>query len=1233
MCFQWLSMKKLLPLLLLLLPLTASAATAVPWSITNLTDTFIFPNLINGSAKGILVSASSTINGNLSVSGLTPGQCLQATTGGLITTSGAACGSGSGGSGLSTTSPVVAGNLLYYNGSGAGSATGVATTTLSGNSQVAVSNSPVVIGASPAVLSIVADSIGDTQLAFNTGQNLTTASSPTFAALTVGTLSGVIGGNSGSLYAMSTTTVSLGLGLSGTVTSFNNVTQSLTIATSSLFSGTQGQNAIFTGTNTIMGTSTLFTTPAQAIGIGTLTPAAKVDIAGTSTASTGQVLDLWDSTGATLVRVRNDGNVGLGIINPGARLVATNQSAVQTPISGSIAQFVGTDNAPLRLTFDTHNNGSTSGTAFMFRRSRGTAASPAAVQQDDVLGSLNFRGFGATGYAAGSTALMTAKAEGVFTDTSMATSLAFDTTATTSVTAIERVRITGAGNVGFGTTTPFGKFAISLQSTDTGYPGNFAFIVASSTASATSTLFSVSNVGSTTIGRLGACSGSSGLITDVNGTITCAATTGFVTAVTGTWPIISSGGTTPNLTWGGIATSSNIAAGAAVLYATGVNTFASAATTSATINNGLTGTLTTINSQTQTIGLASIANGTVLGYVGSGTGVPTAQATSSLYGAGTGGQILAWNNGVPQWVATSSILGTTYWTSAGGNIYNNTGTNVGVGSSTPWASLSVASANSATLKPLFSVSSSSSAVATTTLFFVNGNGNVGIGTTSPEKLFMVQGAQAGGIMAVQRDVAAAVNTVYGTQLVTLNETGGTVDLTGPAQTFNIRSNGGTVNTIGDIGAIRDGADTTGTFFIRPYAVGNPLTGLFVGPFTRGMVGIGTTTPLGLLNVSNIVGGGYLYPQQVWTDMNAAADSKHFYASTTASTGNLQFGIINDARAISSITPLLTLTRPGRLNLGTTTDTAIAPLTVASSSGPQVSLSAGLSLAQWTFRNSNGGAFYIATTSVVGTATTSLAALAILNTNGNVGIGTSTPAAQLGINAVGTGVPSILVGSSTGTIFSVTPATSATIGIGTSSPWKAISFNGTGAWANLDGATSGNVPICINTTTNQIFQGSTGTNCTPSSETYKKDVRTLTTGLETIMKLRPVMFRFLENSSGSADKQENIGFIAQEVDQVDPRLVQHTDGTIMGIRQDNLLSLTVRAVQEEHNRAIALQKQVDTLEARLAALENGEKYTPPIEIEELPVDTSATSTASSSPVLGGAPVKSGFWDGVKKFFHL
>lgn len=71
-------------------------------------------------------------------------------------------------------------------GSGTNNLFTSATTSLSGGSQINISNSPIVVsGGGASVASIVADSIGDTQLAFNTGQNLTTADSPTFTGLTV----------------------------------------------------------------------------------------------------------------------------------------------------------------------------------------------------------------------------------------------------------------------------------------------------------------------------------------------------------------------------------------------------------------------------------------------------------------------------------------------------------------------------------------------------------------------------------------------------------------------------------------------------------------------------------------------------------------------------------------------------------------------------------------------------------------------------------------------------------------------------------------------------------------------------------------------------------------------------------------------------------------------------------------------------------------------------------------
>jgi|GEM_PF-3223859 len=88
---------------------------------------------------------------------------------------------------------------------------------------------------------------------------------------------------------------------------------------------------------------------------------------------------------------------------------------------------------------------------------------------------------------------------------------------------------------------------------------------------------------------------------------------------------------------------------------------------------------------------------------------------------------------------------------------------------------------------------------------------------------------------------------------------------------------------------------------------------------------------------------------------------------------------------------LRLLENGLLGLGTTTPT-IGQLTIASTTGAQLSLSAGAGFAQWALRNSLG-TLYLAPSTVAGTAT-STTALAILSSNNYVGIGTTTPNAKL-----------------------------------------------------------------------------------------------------------------------------------------------------------------------------------------------------------------------------------------------
>lgn len=120
--------------------------------------------------------------------------------------------------------------------------------------------------------------------------------------------------------------------------------------------------------------------------------------------------------------------------------------------------------------------------------------------------------------------------------------------------------------------------------------------------------------------------------------------------------------------------------------------------------------------------------------------------------------------------------------------------------------------------------------------------SLGVGTTTPNKPFMVEGTTAGGVARIQRDITSPlINAVYGTYDVILNQASTTLaNLTGPAQTFGVSLNGAAENIYGDISVFRDSADTSGGMRFRTYNSGTPGVGITIDHLQN--VGIGTTTP-------------------------------------------------------------------------------------------------------------------------------------------------------------------------------------------------------------------------------------------------------------------------------------------------------------------------------------------------------------------------------------------------------
>lgn len=391
----------------------------------------------------------------------------------------------------------------------------------------------------------------------------------------------------------------------------------------------------------------------------------------------------------------------------------------------------------------------------------------------------------------------------------------------------ELATLTQLGNFGIGSTSPG-----TILSVGTTNGINFS--------TATSTFYSTGgiNLKSGCYSILGTCIG--------NGTVTSISGSGGTTGLTLTGgPIITTG----TLTLGGTLGAANGGTGSTtlsgILEGNGTGQVLTAVPgTDYVTPTGFGGSLTGVvyfvkqtngTSQAGGITLATSStsfNGltvgnTITNTLGTFTFTPSLSGTLGIGGGGTGLSSIG---------ASSTVLTSNGTTASWQAIATGSGT-VGSGLT---GQFPYYAANGTTL------------TATSTLFLAS-SGNIGVGTTSPSKLFTVEGNQSGGVMRVQRDYPSPpVSSPIGTYDVSLNElTTSLADQTGPTQTFGAMLNGGSENIQADIGSIRDGADTNGAFEIRTYNAGNPVQGLIINHL--GYVGIGTTSPIATLDVASSTG--------------------------------------------------------------------------------------------------------------------------------------------------------------------------------------------------------------------------------------------------------------------------------------------------------------------------------------------------------------------------------------------
>lgn len=230
-------------------------------------------------------------------------------------------------------------------------------------------------------------------------------------------------------------------------------------------------------------------------------------------------------------------------------------------------------------------------------------------------------------------------------------------------------------------------------------------------------------------------------------------------------------------------------------------------------------------------------------------------------------------------------------------------------------------------------------------------------------------------------------------------------------------------------------------------------------------------------------------------------------------------------------------------------------------------------------------------------------------NGNVGIGTSSPgaklqiyeptsaAAQIRVLANG-GQQAALQLAGNGTTFGTTSfdifqdggsdayvnnranaslqfrtndtermriTSSGNVGIGTNAPATLCHINGTIRYTNRPAA--GTI-TAIGYDANGDLKNSS------SSLRYKHDINDYDKGLDTVLQLRPVTFKF------NGETRENSGFIAEEVDALglNEVMLYDEENRPDGVLYSNMVALLTKAIQEQ-------QAIISDLQARISTLEN------------------------------------------------
>lgn len=309
------------------------------------------------------------------------------------------------------------------------------------------------------------------------------------------------------------------------------------------------------------------------------------------------------------------------------------------------------------------------------------------------------------------------------------------------------------------------------------------------------------------------------------------------------------------------------------------------------------------------------------------------------------------------------------------------------------------------------------------------------------------------------------------------------------------------------------------------------TNISSSPVTNGSIGIGTTSPYAKFSIH--------------ANNGDALTTVFAIASSTASATSTLFTILNT----------------GNVGIGTSSPTYALQVVTASADAGDIA----------SFQNTNPNSF----SDNVFIDSSGTAKMGIGYGNSGLSGGSAFATSLAYIQTLSTDFQFL---GGTGGTPRLTIKVAGNVGIGTTSPWKTFSVVGTAAINGLSAATAGTVIVCIDTATKELKLGGGATTCAPSVISVKKDIESFNGGISELMQIPVDTFYFKEN-----EPQQQIGFIAQSLDAIDVRLTQRINGVLSSIRLDNILALTVKAIQDLKNHDDTQDREIAQLKQEIEQL--------------------------------------------------